>query len=99
MTNPTDAINAYIAGNRIGSLNLSDCTGLTSLPNGLSVGGSLHLGGTKIAPFLRHRGYQAYCHEGRVYAGCRNFSIAEARQHWAADPVVIAAIDAIGGAA
>ena len=74
------------------SLSLSGCTALTALPDGLSVGGSLDLRGcTALTNVFRAgadaRGYE-FCgvhlaNGWRVIAGCRNFSPAEAREHWA----------------
>ena len=63
-------------------------TGITALPDGLHVGGSLYLSGTGIKPVGKDsRGYEFFpvrlANGPRVIAGCRNFSAAEAREHWA----------------
>jgi hypothetical protein len=74
-----------------GDLDLTDCPALAALPPGLRVGGSLYL--TRCAG-LDHlcvgtdaRGYRFYRVKMRdgvhVVAGCRNFSAAQARAHWA----------------
>ncbi|HXT81421.1 MAG TPA: hypothetical protein VN702_17795 [Acetobacteraceae bacterium] len=67
-------------------------TGITALPEGLSVAGSLDL---RDCPNLTgvfrvgkdRRGYEFFgvrlANGWRVIAGCRNFSAAEAREHWA----------------
>ena len=70
-----------------GSLYLSG-TGITALPDGLHVGGGLDLRGTGIEPVgCDSRGYEFFpvrlANGPRVIAGCRNFSPAEARAHWA----------------
>ena len=74
------------------SLYLCGCTALTALPDGLSVGESLYLNGcTALTNIFQvgadARGYE-FCgvrlaNGWRVIAGCRNFSPAEAREHWA----------------
>ena len=111
-------IKNYMASDRSGSLYLKGCTGLTALPEGLTVGGSLYLQGCtwltalpegltvgyldlegctglEHYAFLQHRSYTAYFIHGRIYAGCRNFSLDQARSHWASDPVVTAALDKV----
>ena len=69
-----------------GALDLSD-TGITALPEGLHVGGSLFLRGTSIIPVGKDsRDYEFFAVRlasgPRVIAGCRNFSPAQARDHW-----------------
>ena len=74
-----------------GSLDLSGCTALTTV-SGLTVSGSLYLRGcTALRNIFRAgadaRGYEFYgaqlANGWRILAGCRNFSPAEAREHWA----------------
>ena len=75
-----------------GWLYLSGCTALTALPDDLRVGGSLWLSCcTALRNVFRAgadaRGYEFYgaqlANGWRILAGCRNFSPAEAREHWA----------------
>ncbi|WP_287991180.1 hypothetical protein [Acidiphilium sp.] len=75
-----------------GSLDLRDCTALTALPDDLHVSGSLYLRRcTALRNIFRAgadaRGYEFYgaqlTNGWRILAGCRNFSPAEAREHWA----------------
>ena len=92
------AIAAYLKTNRTGSLDLFGCTGLTALPEGLIVGGSLDLSGcTGLAHLSVGKDARGYKWFGvrltsgqRVIAGCRNFSPAEARKHWANRPEQLA---------
>ena len=74
-----------------GWLNLSGCTALTTV-SGLTVDESLYLSGcTALRNIFRAgadaRGYEFYgaqmANGWRILAGCRNFSPAEAREHWA----------------
>ncbi len=70
-----------------GALDLSG-TGITALPDGIHVGGALDLRGTGITAIGKdRRGYEFFAvrlaNGPRVIAGCRNFSPAEARAHWA----------------
>ena len=73
------------------SLDLTGCTALTALPPGLTVGGSLYLTDCAALAHLcvgaDSRGYRFYSvmmHDGvHVIAGCRNFTAAKARAHWA----------------
>jgi hypothetical protein len=74
-----------------GSLDLRG-TDITALPDGLSVGGSLDLSDCpNIKNVFRagkdRRGYEFFgvrlANGWRVISGCRNFSPAEAREHWA----------------
>ena len=91
-----------------GALDLRGCTGLTALPEGLSVGVSLYLGGcTGLTNVCRpgsatgigdgvYETFGARLSNGvRVLRGCRNFSPAEAREHWAKKPEILAHIDEI----
>ncbi len=74
-----------------GSLNLRGCTALTTV-SGLTVGGWLNLSGCTALRNIFRAGADARGHEfygaqlangWRILAGCRNFSPAEAREHWA----------------
>ena len=70
---------------------LADCTGLTALPQGLTVEGRLDLWGCTGLTHLcvgadsrRYRFYRVAMRDGvHVVAGCRNFTAEQARAHWA----------------
>jgi len=73
-------------------LNVCGCELLLALPQNLRIKYALFSYESGIPAFLVHRGFPAHHHEGRIYAGCRNFTVAEAREHWEYDPIIVAAL-------
>lgn len=90
-TSPTlEELNKMMERNG-GTLYLSGCTGLTELPEGLSVGGTLYLSGTNIPVIYRDERYyelrRIMCGSYEWWvAGCRLFTSRDAAlAHWGAD--------------
>ena len=67
-----------------GGLDLTDCESLTSLPGDMKVRGNICLDGCTSLPalFEDERHYRLYRIDRKYVAGCRNFSAAEALEHW-----------------
>ena len=61
-------------------------TAITALPDNLTVGGSLYLRDTAItALYVSNHGYRLDRAGNSYIAGCRNFTAAEAFDHWGSD--------------
>ena len=73
-------------------LDVFGCELLIELPPNLYVEHAILTYFSGIPAFLAHRGFLAHHHEGRIYAGCRNYTVAKARWHWRKDPIIVAAL-------